>query len=119
MESLTQELQHLITVNRQILNRLNKDEASVEYMKDAFEQREIHISKISEIVPNIDKDNLSSDQKSILKPLFERFNSQSQKIQAALDTIIQEAEERVTDASQRRKAEQGYQVLKQPNISYF
>ena len=119
MEQLTHHLQRLIKINRQIINRLNRDEASTEYMQEAFGERNIHISKISEIVPNIEKDQLTSEQKKVLKPLFDRFNIQSQKIQAALDTIIEEAEDRVVDASQRRKAEEGYQVLKQPNISYF
>ena len=119
MEQLTHHLHRLISINRQILNRLNRDEGSVEYMKEAFEKRESHISNISDIVPKLDQDSFSPEQKKSLKALFERFNSQSQKIQQALDTIIEEAEDRIVDATQRRKAEQGYQVLKQPDISYF
>lgn len=112
MDALAQHLRELIRINRRMLNKLNKDEASLEYMRNAFDRRKTHTQKISEIVTELNQEDLSEEDSEKLKPLFERFNQQSKKIDHAFDIILQESRDKLEDAVKRRKAEEGYQILK-------
>ena len=112
METVSYQLQEMIRINRQILNRLNKDEATLEYIQNAFDERGIYTAALVKKVSEIEAEQLTEKEKKILNSLFERFNKQSNKIQKALDLVIRESQARLEDAVKRRKAEEGYTVLK-------
>lgn len=112
MKSIIFHLRKLVRINRQILNELNKDEASTNTIRRAFEEREKHIKEMGELIPEINKDDMSDKESAIVETLFEKFGSQAKKIQDALDHIVNSARDHLGDAIKRRKAEDGYQSLK-------
>lgn len=117
MDSLVHHLKEVVKINRRILNQLNKDEANLEFMRKAFDERKVHTRKMDEIIANIDKDSFSEEESASLNALYDRFDRQSKKIQQALDYILEESKEQLNDAIKRNKAEKRYQVLEQFNYS--
>lgn len=109
---LVYHLRRLIKINRQILNRLNKDEATITTLRNALDERAKHVSAMDDIVANTNKEDLSKDDITTLKALYDRFYEQWNKIQEALDYITEESQSRLEKAIKQRKAEEGYQVLK-------
>ncbi|NGP87365.1 hypothetical protein [Fodinibius halophilus] len=112
MESLVYHLREMIKINTEMLVKLHKDDISVEYLREAFDNRGMHVQKVNEIVPTMDKEALSDEESASLKKLFDKFNRQGEKIQKTLDEVTQQSQDKLTDAVQRRKAEDGYRVLK-------
>lgn len=112
MKSFTMHLRKLVRINRQILQELHKDETSVASLREAFDKRALHSRKMGELVAEVDKDMLSDDESAVIQTLFEQFSRQAQKIQNALDVIVDRSREKLGDAVKRRRAEKGYQSLK-------
>lgn len=111
MEALAYHLRQLIKINRRIINQLHKDEASINEIRQAFNEREVHTQKMGTIVPGIDKEKLSAEQSDFLSTLFNRFDKQNSTIQHAFDYILKESQKKLNRAVKQRKAEQSYTVL--------
>lgn len=111
IDLLAHHLRRLIKINRQIINKLYKDEADNKYLRKSFNKRENHIENIVEITPHVDKLDLSKEKVNLLKRLFERFNKQSTKIETALDGTLQKSKKKLDKAVGQRKAEEGYKGL--------
>lgn len=112
MESFTIHLRKLVRINRKIIQELHKDETSVSSLRKAFDKRALHTRKMGELISEVDRDMLSDDESAVIQTLFEQFGQQAQKIQDALDVIIDRSRERLGDAVKRRRAEEGYDSLK-------
>lgn len=112
MKSIIFHLRKLVRINRQILNELNKDEASTNTIRGAFEEREKHIKEMGKLVPETNKVDMSDEESATIETLFEKFGNQAEKIQNALDLIVKSSRDHLGDAIKRRKAEEGYQSLK-------
>ncbi|WP_138430762.1 hypothetical protein [Fodinibius saliphilus] len=112
METLVYHLREMIKINTQMLVKLHKDNISVEDLGTAFDNRETHVQKINEIVPTMDREALSDKDSALLKRLFDKFIQQSKEIQKTLNEVTEKSQDQLTDAVQRRKAEEGYRVLK-------
>lgn len=112
MEMVTYQLREMIRINRQILNKLNKDEATLDYIQNAFDERGVYTAALVKKASEVEVEQLTEEDRKTLNSLFERFDQQSNKIQKALDLVIRESQARLEDAVKRRKAEEGYTVLK-------
>lgn len=112
MKSFTIHLRKLVRINRQIIQELHRDETSVASLREAFDKRALHTRQMGELISEVDRDMLSDDESAVIQTLFEQFGQQAQKIQNALDVIIDRSRERLGDAVKRRRAEEGYDSLK-------
>lgn len=112
MDKLIFHLRKLTGINRQILNELHKDEASVTTIRDAFEKRASHTRDIGNLIPAIDTDAITGEKSNIIQYLFDHFGRQAEQIQEALEQILDSSREKLGDAVMRRKAEDSYKALK-------
>lgn len=112
MEAFILHLRKLVRINRQILNELHKDEASITSIRSAFDEREVHTQKMGELIAGIDNNHMSDKESTTIQALFEKFEKQAKKIQNALDYIVKSSRNHLGDAIKRRKAEEGYRSLK-------
>lgn len=111
MNKVVRQLNKLIKINRLIINQLHKDEANIELLQQRLEKRGRHTNKLTQVIPEVDETILTEKEKIFLKKLFDRFAQQQSKVDKALDYILEESKERLSDAIKTNKAEQSYRVL--------
>lgn len=119
MEPLKELLKHLNKLSRSILNELGKNEPSLEFLDEKLEERGTYINRLSNFNDIEEVTSLSSEERSNLKALFDEFTLLNENIQGSLDQILNRYKKELADATKQRKAEDGYRILKKPDISYY
>lgn len=111
MNEMADQLKELITINRKIINQLHSNEADIDLLQKRFDERGKHADKLTTITNQTNTSSFTDEEKKKLNVFFERFDQQEQKIQSALDYILEESKERLNDAIKTSKAEESYQLL--------
>jgi hypothetical protein len=65
------------------------------------------------------KEDFSAEQQSTLSGLFDQFEELNHSIESKLHKALNNSRETLASATRQRKAEDGYNVLENPDISYF
>lgn len=102
-----------------ILNEIYSEEASFDKIKTELEQREALVQKLGPATEANPSDSLSEEERVSLKFLVNTFVELNDKIQSNLQTTLDEHKNTLGSAVNQRKAENGYRVLRNPDISYF
>ncbi|MDR8393025.1 hypothetical protein NC796_17850 [Aliifodinibius sp. S!AR15-10] len=118
MSLLEQQLQQMIRLSKKIITELEKDKPSTEILNNTFNLRQHHINKMEKLIDG-DESSLSAGEKKKLQLLFDEFDHLSERIREGLEETLDQYRDKVADATKRRKAEDGYQILNKPDISYF
>lgn len=119
MNSLQRPLTQLNRISNDILNELRSEKPSIETVQNALNKRKDYIEELRDLTESLDSKMLSTEEQMNLKLLFNEFSKLNKNIHQDLDTILDEQEEKLVDATNRRKAEDGYQVLKNPTFRIF
>ena len=112
MSKVASQLKQLIKINRKILNQLHKDDADINLLQQRFDMRGNYTNEFIKVTSEVDATTFTKKEKESLQKLFHRFSKQQQKIQNALNYILDESKDRLNDAIKRNKAEKSYQLLK-------
>jgi len=119
MEPLKELLKQLNRLSRSILNELGKNEPSLNFLNEKLEERGTYINRLKNVNGIKEIESLSSEERSSLKALFDEFTLLNENIQGSLDQILNRYQKELADATKQRKAEDGYRILKEPDISYY
>jgi len=119
MNSIEQQLIQLNDISLEIVNELGKEESSVEYINRQMDLRERYINELEKLSEKrVIAQDSESNQDSI-KALFDTFANLSENIRESLHETLYNNQEKLKDATRHREAEDRYQILKTPDISYF
>lgn len=119
MDSMPERLKLINKISRDILSEMNKENPSVELIQQALDHREEAIQGLEEHSTSYRKEDVPSGEQSKLSALFRDFTALNKDLQETFQDTLDQRREMLNDASKQRKAEDGYRVLKKPDISYF
>lgn len=119
MNALHTILNELNDCSEMILNEIYQEEASFEKIQSELEQREALVQKLGPATEANPKHSLSEEERVSLKFLVDTFVELNDKIQSNLQSVLDQHKNTLGTAVKQRKAESGYRVLRNPDISYF
>lgn len=120
MNELKEKFQILIQRSRDILSELQDgDEIFVELLQEHLDVRQDTINQMDLLIKNMEGMDLSTDEVESLKSLFGEFSDINQTINSELNNTLTQTRQNLTSATKRRKAEDGYHILKKPDITYY
>lgn len=117
--SIQQQLTEINDLSAHILEELQQPEPSLESVNERMRERAESIDKMDIMVQQFAAGSLTGAQEEKLQMLFEQHATLNDKIQQALEGLLNEQREKLGEASRKRKADDQYRVLKKPDISYF
>lgn len=120
MNELKEKFQILIQRSRDILSELQDgDEIFVDLLQEHLDVRQDTINQMDLLIKNMEGMDLSTDEVESLKSLFGEFSDINQTINSELNNTLTQTRQNLTSATKRRKAEDGYHILKKPDITYY
>lgn len=119
MKQIEHQLTDLNSASRQILSELQQKEPSVELIKEKLDIRGRSVDLLGKLTESFSQETASEEEISLMKGLFDEFANLNEKIEAALEGALNQSREELVSATQQRKAEDGYNTLQNPDISYF
>lgn len=119
MKALEQQLIHINDISLEIVNELGKEEPSMESINRQMDLRERYIDELDALSKKQETARVSETDRNLIKNLFDNFNDLSDSIGTLLHEALYNHQEKLKNAARHRKAEDRYQVLKKPDISYF
>ena len=102
-----------------ILTEIDCEKPSFETIKTEMAQREELVKKLGILTQANPKDSLTDEERISLRFLFQTFVELNDNIQNNLQHILNRHKDKLSTAVNQRKAEKGYRILKNPDISYF
>ena len=119
MNPLQLHLHQLNNLNERILEELRKKEPSMDIVGHKMDQKEELISKLNSLTESDQKEVLSSGERQLITKLFDTFEELNKNIQRTLQKALNNRQEKWVQAANQRKAEDGYNQTRKPDISYF
>ena len=119
METLVKQIRNINNLSKDILHELSKKNPSFEEIRGIMVQRQDFIDKFGIKMTKIEVENLSEDKKEIIKSFFDEFLVINDNIKDAISEVLTQRKKRLSAAKKQRQAEDGYNVLVKPDISYF
>ncbi len=102
-----------------ILQELEKESPSIEVIKEKMDRRDRSVSELNQFTGVVNASDFSDKDRMQMKSLFDEFAVLNSQIEDALSMNLDRNRESLSSATKTRKAEQSYQVLEEPDISYF
>lgn len=119
MNTLTKHLEIINLHSKRILSEVNKDDPSLELVDQCMDMRQEHIDILENLLENNQLDFLPSHQCTDAENLFDEFVDLNNAIDRAMKSILAQKKENLANATRKRKAEDGYHLLKNPDTSYY
>ncbi len=119
MNTLTKHLEIINLHSKRILSEVNKDDPSLELVDQCMDMRQEHIDILENLLENNQLDFLPSHQCTDAENLFDEFVDLNNTIDRAMKSILAQKKENLANATRKRKAEDGYHLLKNPDTSYY
>ena len=119
MNQLTDLLNQLTSQSKKILGELNKQPLSLATVEAAIEERQATIQLLSQLDPQQEREKLSEREEQIVTSLFSTFERVSSDINSGLTHALNESRETLASATKKRKADDKYRVISQPDITHF
>lgn len=118
-DTVQQELQQLNLASRSILTELEKEELSLDHVQHVLDRREVSIRELGILSRTFNAQELPKEKQVAIQSLFNDFMALNKRIQNRLGATLDQYRENLADATKRREAEDKYNALKTPDISYF
>ena len=119
METLIKQIKNINSLSKDILLELSKQNPSFEEIRGIMVQRQGFIDEFGIKLTKIELENLSDGKKEIIKSFFDEFLVINDNIKDAISEVLTQRKKRLSAAKKQRQAEDGYNVLVKPDISYF
>lgn len=119
MNTLTKHLEIINLHSKRILSEVGKEEPSLDFVDQCMDMRQEHIDILEKLLENNQLDFLPSHQCSDAEMLFDEFVDLNSAIDRAMKSILAQKKENLANATKKRKAEDGYHLLKNPDTSYY
>lgn len=119
MNTLTKHLDIINLHSKRILSEVGKEEPSLDFVDQCMDMRQEHIDILEELLENNQLDFLPLHQCTDAEVLFDEFVDLNSDIDRAMRTILVQKKESLAIATKKRKAEDGYHLLKNPDTSYY
>jgi len=119
MNTLTKHLEIINLHSKRILSEVSKNDPSLELVDQCMDMRQEHIDILENLLENNQLDFLPSHQCSDAENLFDEFVDLNSAIDKAMKSILAHKKETLANATRKRKAEDGYHLLKNPDTSYY
>lgn len=119
METLVKQIKNINSLSKDILLELGKQNPSFEDIRGIMVHRQGFIDKFGKNLTEIEIDKLSDGNKEIIKSFFDEFLVINDNIKSAISEVLNQNKKRLSAAKKQRQAEDGYNVLVKPDISYF
>jgi hypothetical protein len=119
MKPIQRHIQMLNLASIGILQELEKESPSIEVIKEKMDRRDRSVSELNKFTGLVDASDYSDEDRMLMKSLFDEFAVLNSQIENALSVNLERNRKNLSSAAKTRKAEQSYQVLEEPDISYF
>lgn len=119
MKQVIHLLNILVKQSKEILGELNSESASLESVEEAMAQRKDTIGTLISLPPVQSRESLTQHEEEVAKNLFSTFEQLSKDINSTLTKAINESRETLASATKKRKADDKYRVISQPDITHF
>lgn len=119
MNTLTKHLQLINLHSKRILREVGKNEPSLDFVDRCMDMRQEHIDILENLLEKNQIDFLPSHQCLDAESLFDEFVDLNSAIDKAMKSILAYKKESLANATKKRKAEDGYHLLKNPDNSYY
>ncbi|MEX0944421.1 MAG: hypothetical protein WD513_01320 [Balneolaceae bacterium] len=119
MNTLTKHLEIINLHSKKILNEVSRIEPSLDFVDQCMDMRQEHIDILENLLENNQLDFLPSHQYNDADRLFDEFIDLNESIEKAMKTILVHKKADLALATKKRKAEDGYHLLKNPDTSYY
>jgi len=119
METLIKQIKNINSLSKDILLELSKQNPSFEEIRGIMVQRQGFIDEFGIKLTKIELENLSDGKKEIIKSFFDEFLVINDNIKDAISEVLTQSKKRLSSAKKQRQAEDGYNILVKPDISYF
>lgn len=91
----------------------------MDIIRQKMDQKEELVTKFDSLTESFQKDLLSSKEQQLITKLFDTFVQLNKSVQRTLHKALNNRQEKWTQAANQRKAEDGYNQSRKPDISYF
>lgn len=119
MPSVTEHLSTLVSQSSNILSELKSDPLSVEELALKMDLRDNTIQMLEAHKEDLNKSNISDEDRDEIKSFFDKFERLNTKIDQALKDALCKSRENLAAATTTRKADDKYRVLARPDVSHF
>ncbi len=119
MNPLYNMLDQLNGISRTILAEMGKEDPSLDELQKELDRRQEFVNELGELTKVYPPLSLSTNDRVSIKTLFETFVQLNKKIQTDMHSMLERQQGKLATAVKQRKAESGYQILKNPDNSYF
>lgn len=119
MNTFTKHLELINIHSRRILNEVGKVDPSLDFVDLCMNMRQEHIDILEKLLENNQLDFLPSHQCTSAESLFDEFVNLNSAIDKAMKLILAHKKESLANATRKRKAEDGYHLLKNPENTYY
>lgn len=119
MNTLTKHLDIINLHSKRILSEVGKEEPSLDFVDQCMDMRQEHIDILEKLLESNQLDFLPLHQCTDAEVLFDEFVDLNSDIDRAMKTILAQKKESLAIATKKRKAEDGYHLLKNPDTSYY
>lgn len=109
----------LNALSKEILSGLNSETVSLESVEKKMAERKAIIQSLINISPSQRRGEMTESEEEIAKTLFSTFETLSNDINTALKDALNESRETLATAAKKRKADDKYRVISQPDITHF
>lgn len=119
MSQLLLQLRRLNSKSHEILSELNKEEPSLELLQDVMDARQHSVDELGILTDGLHKNQLPAEEAENLDQLFLNFRDLNLQIMKSLEEVLNNRREEIATVTKQQKAMKGYQLLEEPDISYF
>ncbi len=119
MIEITSKLNMVNEISRDMLNCLRRSDCDVEDVRRLLDRRKEIMNTIDNLLTERKMDTVTEQEKKSLMGHFIRFRSLHEETQPILVQRLDSQMELIGGTTQRKKAEEKYQLSGEPDISYF
>lgn len=119
MISLIEQLQALNDISKSMLAELHQEEPSFDELSKTMDNRQKLIETLDDLTHPNHIDLFTKTEQQKIENLFQEFIRLNETIKSRLSTIFKDKKTALNSATKSRKAEEGYQILQKPNLSYL
>jgi hypothetical protein len=119
MIEIASKMNQINEISRDMLACLKRRDCDVDTVRGLLERRKEIMQKIDDLLADYKAESLTEEEKQTLMGQFASFRSLHEKTQPILVERLDSQLELLGGTTQRKKAEEKYQLSGDPDISYF
>lgn len=102
-----------------ILSELDSSDPSFDVIIKELNQREKFVAELGDFSDEYPASSFAEDELTSIKSQFNAFNTLNKNIQSKAENLLNLQQQKLASAKKTRKAEDHYNISRNPDISYY